>query len=365
MTNNFEPMAWPIRRPLTHEEAVDVLRLMSQAPGFAATWRVRHILPVQGYASPLLMPVAYVDHAMLNSDIGKLDGCDANTLVGACWLAMHYWPTYFVSEALVDALINTNPPEDLRWADLRWPIPAALFVLPDTKELRDHFICAAGVPSLATMKVQRPPANQPVTLMGLLERIKMPGQKDKGEWIERAMVQALYFDTDNGRIVWQDLCCRPEWTLAESCSQKGYEGEGPNPSRRFFNVDVDIERSRRFTQLTVNLLTYMASERVAGTIVMGELLRKAKTKGERVVPELWSPNWIGKDYVRRVHTGPGVSGGAVGGGTHASPRTHWRRGHFSRRHVGVGRLEIRIVWIEPVLVNAADRTDNKETSSIT
>ncbi|MCT7984916.1 hypothetical protein NG796_16720 [Laspinema sp. A4] len=37
--------------------------------------------------------------------------------------------------------------------------------------------------------------------------------------------------------------------------------------------------------------------------------------------------------------------------THATPRTHWRRGHWRRVAVGEGRQERKWRWIQPVLVN--------------
>lgn len=78
-----------------------------------------------------------------------------------------------------------------------------------------------------------------------------------------------------------------------------------------------------------------------GVIAFGALLALAakpelRTKARiiRTVPgkkgaasrEFWSPNIIGKDYKLR-----GVSGT---GGLHASPRMHWRRGHFRQQPVG-------------------------------
>jgi len=74
----------------------------------------------------------------------------------------------------------------------------------------------------------------------------------------------------------------------------------------------------------------------------GGLARPAK-KGK---PELWSPNFLGKSY-RIRHD-------AAASGAHASPRLHWRRGHW--RHQAVGPREApghKLLWIEPVLVSAA------------
>lgn len=69
--------------------------------------------------------------------------------------------------------------------------------------------------------------------------------------------------------------------------------------------------------------------------------RKEK-KGKRPMTFL-DPRWLG----RRVINGkPSHSNG-----THASPHTHWRRGHMARRRCGKGREQTRVVYIRPVLVN--------------
>ena len=55
------------------------------------------------------------------------------------------------------------------------------------------------------------------------------------------------------------------------------------------------------------------------------------------------PRWLGKEY--STHS-------SSNGGTHASPRSHWRAGHWRRVVVGSRELQERKwVWIQPVLVN--------------
>lgn len=61
--------------------------------------------------------------------------------------------------------------------------------------------------------------------------------------------------------------------------------------------------------------------------------------------ELWTPNIIGRKYATKRDPNAET-------GTHASPRMHWRRGHFRQQAFGIGRTEHKIIWIEPMLVNA-------------
>lgn len=71
--------------------------------------------------------------------------------------------------------------------------------------------------------------------------------------------------------------------------------------------------------------------------------RQGKGTGKQV--EVRSPRWLGKDYKRPAQA-PGPAAG-----THASPREHWRRGHWRRVVEGPRELgQRRWVWIEPTFI---------------
>lgn len=57
------------------------------------------------------------------------------------------------------------------------------------------------------------------------------------------------------------------------------------------------------------------------------------------------PRWLGENYQRKVCTEQS--------GIHASPHSHWRRGHWRNLEAGDGKRwkENRKLWIEPVFVN--------------
>jgi len=59
------------------------------------------------------------------------------------------------------------------------------------------------------------------------------------------------------------------------------------------------------------------------------------------------PRWLGKNYQ------PPMSLTATMG-SHASPQSHWRRGHWRILESGEGRRwkESKRIWIEPILVNS-------------
>jgi len=55
--------------------------------------------------------------------------------------------------------------------------------------------------------------------------------------------------------------------------------------------------------------------------------------------------WLGRDY-RRTQASEAPAG------SHASPRAHWRKGHWHHFRCGKGRQKLKLQWVEPVFVNA-------------
>ena len=66
------------------------------------------------------------------------------------------------------------------------------------------------------------------------------------------------------------------------------------------------------------------------------------------LPNRRNPIWIGRNYKHNLTQRPSSAHG-----THASPQTHWRRGHWRRVAIGPGRTQRKWNWIQPTLVNAA------------
>ena len=75
----------------------------------------------------------------------------------------------------------------------------------------------------------------------------------------------------------------------------------------------------------------------------GKCERVIEARKDRPRKEFWSPNIVGRRYRTKIE----------GGGSHASPRMHWRRGHFRSQPYGLHRAERKTLWIEPCLISAA------------
>jgi hypothetical protein len=116
-------------------------------------------------------------------------------------------------------------------------------------------------------------------------------------------------------------------------------------------IATDKEVTDRLSSLMLKLLVILNTR--PQLVESGRCVRPQKIKRGRVrYCELWSPNVIGRCY-RTIREGQG-------GGTHASPRVHWRRGFVRNQPHGPHRSMRRPVWIEPVLVGLQAGTGAEE-----
>jgi len=74
-----------------------------------------------------------------------------------------------------------------------------------------------------------------------------------------------------------------------------------------------------------------------------QVVRVNKGFAKDKAKDFYEPLWIGRNYAIKRDV-------QDKGGTHASPRVHWRRGYLRNQPYGEGRQQRKLVWIEPVLV---------------
>ena len=121
------------------------------------------------------------------------------------------------------------------------------------------------------------------------------------------------------------------------------EGEWDNPASR--TTDAEHQWLVRLTHLVYQclLLLQLKPDFIdVLTVVPTIQPKKRLTKKERLL----NPRWLGSGF--QIKT---VTTQVHGGGTHSSPMTHWRRGHWKRVAFGEGRKARKIMWIQPTLVN--------------
>lgn len=218
-------------------------------------------------------------------------------------------PTYHVSRDLLDAVSKSDPLKGLNWLDADLPHEAGVFLLPGMASYFPNW--------LAWCRVQEGQSYQIPGTWGVMQPLVVPRST--------FMVAAGSGATMDFE---QFIISKPDGN---------FDGD----------MEVVIEdddltlRPSVCVTLLLNLLLAI-SMRPELVERDGKRVRTIKNGPAR---EEWTPNWIGRTY--RVQR-------ADGDGTHASPRLHWRRGHYRRQPCGTGRKEHKIIWLEPCLVGGGD-----------
>lgn len=286
-----------------------------------------------GYASySIVVERLASDFALMN--LGTPDDYAASLSIAiSAYLAEIQAPVYWLSQALADSLQHTTLPSWI--GDMKRPIPGAILMLPpDLIQTPD----GESVDHVAFVHCLRGETT-----------IAQDGgcQLDHIYWTTRLPSSTVYS---------RDIPLK----LNEEQSQDLFPRE-----RLEYNVDqVDADAETAFTRTIDQLLvqTLLIMQLRPDLLEVGAEIKSSRGRGfssVRSTETKFSPNWIGKSYqtpiveepqredaVARDTTETGISR------THASPRSHWRRGHLRRVLVGPreqGQREWR--WIEAVLVN--------------
>lgn len=290
-----------------------------------------------------------------------------------CLLQMNYRvPTYFVRSEFAQAVAQTEPPEDFKFSEIKWPLPALLFVLPTDFVMKyfGYMVPFLGVARSdkgeypATLK-NIPLCDIPVSklepIQSSVDRINIiypvysqkqlpvdytgsyPLSMNVNEMDAAPSVDATYMEEASMNPVFAHI------DMHAPCSDLPTEGQ----QEKEFNSKVQA--------FAVKLMLALTAQ--PNFITNGTLARPEKRKRGRIAKtELWNPNLIGWDYKAKR---PAVT--VTGEGTHASPRMHWRRGHMRNQPYGPKpwheTTPKRLTWIEPVLINAEDKEANAESRS--
>jgi hypothetical protein len=246
-------------------------------------------------------------------------------------------PLLFPAPELLEAARHSTFADDIDWTTMQLPFETAVFVLPrfalmHPKDGECAFIVYGRIRK-GEIKV-------------------LPGFRGASSPSDRFGIVAMCPDGPNGPV-WYDSVLNASHRTTLKLGNLFYTGPGEEspelPVSRMLDEALDKENDGEFLE-------------ELGTIVFG-LLLAITARPELVTParmvkrvgpvhgkdtkEFWEPNIIGRDYHVRRHLPKG--------GTHASPRLHWRRGHFRRQPCGPGFSERKTIWLEPVLVGAGEK----------
>lgn len=293
----------------------------------------------------------------------------ANVASVLCWAAMKN-PTYYVEQEFAQSVWKTRIPGDMPIRDLKFPMDSMLFVLPHgfTKPLLHA--------NISHILVTRLPQGRFPQSIGLPQRlthdnlplpvIDSPDQKSR-------LIISFTAETDTtldpvSYVAYFNIetTIKEVYELSGSTSIKAYRSlvddgvaESADAEEILDSVgglDGEAKMMAAVNQYALGLVLAMVSMPQQVEVV-DEPIRKPKTKGKHYIPGLWGPNRIGRSY--RLQYAPGYKPA----GHHASPVWHWRKGHFRHQHWGRNNQLVKVIWIEPTIVNPPENHESDNESN--
>lgn len=242
--------------------------------------------------------------------------------IAACLMYQHRMPIFFVSRELLDAAMKTRPPESIDWREMKLPHEAAAFVLPKgaIKSKLGGEVPFILYSRIEADKLYREPIRDTrvsididrFMIMSMDTRQivdfhrSLAGPYEPGRNYRTHEVQQDYHrSTQNGAAtIYDNQVLTTSWEEGDEASG-GFNAFNDQISNILFNLLMLMQAKPEFIDK-------------AGSVKVG----RHKKSGS----ELWTPNVLGRNY-RVVREGPAT-------GTHASPRWHWRSGHWREQGRG-------------------------------
>jgi len=250
-------------------------------------------------------------------------------------------PLLFLAPDLVEAVQRTDFHDDIDWTEMHLPYEQGIFILPRGAFRHPE---DGDVSMIVWMRLQPgdyPPPDPGIPVIS----------------INSLSMAILALCPEN--CIWYDSCINSSNRPTIRLNNLFYRQPGETYPLRavgFFDSDLS-EKDQEFLEKmgTITFGTFLAMHARPELVEHGKLLRRVGKAGQ--AREFWSPNIVGPRYrlkkeVPRIVGGRFVSATTRETGSHASPRLHWRRGHFRNQAHGAGRRERKTIWIEPMLIGA-------------
>jgi hypothetical protein len=262
-------------------------------------------------------------------------------------------PCFFITPEFLKAMLNTGVPDNFDLSDFKLPFPALAFIMPKDNPLKFK---GRPVPYIGIGRMQGGIETElaVITNTKALDKIVLT----------TSFLPKTFFAPG---IRYSHLNEVVRMNVADFRKVGNQVDEAMSPVE-------DTEFVLLMLRLAVNLVLAMESR---PELVSKEAYLRPSSGGKagNYRPGIWKPNIVGARY-RIVRE--------TGDGTHASPRSHWRRGHFRRQRIGsalcstlnckhsaeahiTGGLcqlpdckcerytpswTYKTIWVDPVLVNA-------------
>lgn len=241
-------------------------------------------------------------------------------------LAQYGMQQTWISAELAFDLLQTTPPVDLNWTDMQIPFESMIFVLPkgaltDTTHGDVCFVAYSRIRKGDAIKSQLGPTAQ--TNVDILAFVAVCAD---GSWI------TWNLSADKSPVV--DLRDLDGFFEAFITGVHGAD------YRCSFDAEYKIEKIVMHYIFGALLLMTEHTELVTEPTLTKRVQRRGGTS-----QEWWSPRILGGKHIacRRPSEGQG--------GTHASPRLHWRCGHWTNQPYGPKHSFRRRQWVKACIVN--------------
>ena len=222
---------------------------------------------------------------------------------------------------------HTRPPDGYRLDQIRLPLDAMLFVLPLDFSIRTF---GWSIPFISVVRAPkgnypedigyRPESDFPFTLKienvreriiwhyPVFNKIDVPVDYTGAYPIHLSLTEIAQSSFVDATLLEDEVFETNLWERTLRVSPLG---------------DDETKMCRKIEVFIITLLSFLS---VRPNISKGEIARKQRIKHGKIRDESWNPSFIGR--------GTKINGGAALGGTHASPRPHWRWGHWTHQVKG-------------------------------
>ncbi len=251
----------------------------------------------------------------------------SSTVLAAWTLAHNPFPVWWLDKDLFAAFEQSDIPNAI--ADLQLSVPFGILMLPQGIPNPDGEIC-----NWVSFQHFFPGYQFPIMQFGLHTIVSVPVDCEKLRWatvLQNGTRYASTVEFAGNHLVHGNF---------QTIGNKGT----PDANR-----DIDLEQDflSRVEKIVIQTLLYLqirpddlAPPRKVSVSYKGQDF------GQKANKDRLTPLIIGQQFqpqTERILRS--------GRGTHATPRTHWRRGHWRRVAFGEGRQQREWRWIQPVLVN--------------
>lgn len=291
-----------------------------------------YLLPL-GYAHPEIFALSAFSSALhvLRRPDPTEDKTQCSVHVTTCMLVRYQMPTWFVGRELCEALLRTEPPQDLLLEEIPMPMPSMLFMLPSSFS-ETYF--GYNVPFL-TLSIVDKNAVLESKLVLYEKKIRTLEVHNEHPFMVGTMLSwesgaPLHYDFRSplNRPV-KDLMTAPfEVTSTRYLTES--------------EINQDMATDHKMINLAINLLLAMTAE---PELVSPEQMIRPADKKNGVIRKraLWTPRFLGKNF--RIQYDK-----VFPSGTHQSPVAHWRIGHWRNQRHGPKNTLVKRLWIRPVFV---------------